>query len=38
MSSNEVLIIDALILAGILLLGQLARKLSKRGRQASSDR
>jgi hypothetical protein len=38
MSSNEVLIIDALLLAGIFLLGQLARKFSKRGREASSDR
>jgi hypothetical protein len=38
MSSNEVLIIDAAVLAFILLLGQLARKFSKRGREASSDR
>jgi hypothetical protein len=38
MSSNEVLIIDATVLAFILLLGQLARRISKRGREASSDR
>jgi hypothetical protein len=38
MSSNEVLIIDAVVLAFILLLGQLARKFSKRGREASSNR
>ena len=38
MSSNEVLIIDALILVGIFLLGQLARKFSKKDREASSNR
>lgn len=37
MTNNEVLVVDLAILAVIVLLGQLARRFSKRGREASSQ-